>query len=89
MRTPQPSTKRREGFQSLLIHKKERIFLLLVIPATKRPMPKRKPTRKLIPLSLAIVPVSFEGDIFFFSTTAIINGRRIPMIKQIFADAKC
>ena len=33
--------------------------------------------------------VSFEGDSFFFSIAVMINGIKIPTIKQMLADAKC
>lgn len=43
---PTPRTNINEGFQSLVNAKKDKIFVLLTIPATNKPQPNMMPTRK-------------------------------------------
>jgi hypothetical protein len=45
--SPHPRTNIKEGFQSLLKAKNPIILVLLTIPATIKPAPKSKPTKKM------------------------------------------
>ncbi len=46
-RTPQPRTNSIEGFQSVPSPRKPKMFDLLTIPATSRPIPKIRPVKKV------------------------------------------